>query len=92
MAMPLARPLISPTSATLASCLPRSPKDGGRLMARIESGAAAVTASRWDGAVMVAAGREPFELIQRGVAAAARLSGVQPGLLAGRAGTAACGC
>lgn len=48
-------------------------------MARIESGAAGVAASHWDGAVLVAAGREPFELIRRGVAAAARLSGALSG-------------
>lgn len=44
-------------------------------MGRIESGVAGVTASTFGNTVLVSAGRDPFELVQRGVAAAARLSG-----------------
>jgi Raffinose synthase or seed imbibition protein Sip1 len=42
---------------------------------RIESGAAAVTSASWPSALYVAAGTEPFDLLRRGVAAAAALSG-----------------
>lgn len=44
-------------------------------MARVESGAAAVQAAAWPGALLVVAGRDPFDLLERGVTAAARLSG-----------------
>ncbi len=44
-------------------------------MLRIESGAASVQAAAWHNALLVAAGRCPFELMERGVTAAAGLSG-----------------
>lgn len=45
-------------------------------MLRVSSGAPDVQAVSWPSALLVAAGRDPFELLERGVAAAARLSGV----------------
>ncbi|KAL4420352.1 hypothetical protein ABPG77_006159 [Micractinium sp. CCAP 211/92] len=50
------------------------PKDS--LCLRLESGSPAVTATSWPSALLVAAGRDPFELTARAVAAAARLSGI----------------
>ena len=47
----------------------------GGLGLRLESGAPDVTASAWGSALLVVAGEDPFEVVQRGVAAAARLSG-----------------
>ena len=45
------------------------------LKLRIESGDAAVSASRWDEAVYIAAGHDPFELAEKAVCQAAALSG-----------------
>ncbi|KAI3436643.1 hypothetical protein D9Q98_006059 [Chlorella vulgaris] len=45
------------------------------LVLRVSSGAPDVQAVSWPSALLVAAGRDPFELLERGVAAAARLSG-----------------
>lgn len=45
------------------------------LRLRIESGDPAVEASSWDSAVLVAAGYDPFSLVDTAVAAAAKLSG-----------------
>ena len=59
----------------LSVCLPARSGSSSTLMARIESGAASVTASSWASALLVAAGRDPWELLQRGVTAAARMSG-----------------
>lgn len=50
-------------------------RSDGTLCLRIESGAADVAASSWRSALLVAAGRDPYELVDRAVAAAARLSG-----------------
>lgn len=47
----------------------------GKLCLRIESGTADVVADSWRSALLVAAGSEPYELVNRAVAAAARLSG-----------------
>ncbi|KAL4442956.1 hypothetical protein ABPG77_008447 [Micractinium sp. CCAP 211/92] len=49
--------------------------DDGTLRLRIESGAAEVTATSWRSALLVAAGSDPFKLVDGAVAAAARLSG-----------------
>ncbi|KAL4419946.1 hypothetical protein ABPG75_007044 [Micractinium tetrahymenae] len=50
------------------------PKDS--LCLRLESGSPAVAATAWPSALLVAAGRDPYELTARAVAAAARLSGI----------------
>jgi hypothetical protein len=60
------------------------PPPGGRaagprtLGLRVESGAADVAAASFAGALLVAAGREPFALVRAGVAAAAARSGGAP--------------
>ncbi|KAI7843001.1 hypothetical protein COHA_003334 [Chlorella ohadii] len=54
---------------------PKKHADRGCLVLRVESGSPAVTATAWPSALLVAAGRDPFELCQRAVNAAARLSG-----------------
>ena len=53
----------------------RRPVDEDMLKLRIESGDAAVSASRWDEAVYIAAGYDPFELAEKAVCQAAALSG-----------------
>lgn len=45
------------------------------LMLRVDSGNADVRTNRWDNLLYVAAGTNPYELVQRSVVAAARLSG-----------------
>lgn len=55
--------------ATLRSAGP------GDLGVRVESGAAGVASDTFPSALLVAAGRDPFEVVARGVAAAAALSG-----------------
>ena len=57
------------------ACLPARSDSSNTLVARIESGAASVAASAWASALLVAVGRNPWELLQRGVTAAARMSG-----------------
>jgi raffinose synthase len=55
----------------------RKGKDGSNgLRLRIESGDEGVKASKWDHAVLVAAGHDAYELVDSAVAAAARLSGM----------------
>jgi raffinose synthase len=44
-------------------------------MIRIESGDTTVLGSRWGNALYLAAGWDPFQLVDRGIAAAAALSG-----------------
>jgi raffinose synthase len=51
----------------------RTPR--GVVLARVESGDESVKANTFSSVVYVAAGGDPFELIERGVAAAARISG-----------------
>ncbi|KAL4457682.1 hypothetical protein ABPG75_012547 [Micractinium tetrahymenae] len=53
----------------------RGSSEDGTLGLRIESGAADVSTGSWRSALLVAAGNDPFELVDRAVAAAARLSG-----------------
>lgn len=61
---------------SLTLCHSCSRGDGeGALALRIESGAADVAAASWPGALLVAAGRDPYALVDAAVAAAARLSG-----------------
>ncbi|PSC71477.1 raffinose synthase [Micractinium conductrix] len=68
-------PLID-SGAFRATLRPASRGDGeGALALRIESGAADVAAASWPGALLVAAGRDPYALVDAAVAAAARLSG-----------------
>ncbi len=45
------------------------------LMLRVDSGNADVRTDRWDNLLYIAAGRDPYDLVQRSVVAAARLSG-----------------
>ncbi|PRW33710.1 raffinose synthase isoform B [Chlorella sorokiniana] len=54
---------------------PRTYSERGCLVLRVESGSPSVTAETWPSALLVAAGCDPFELCQRAVRAAARLSG-----------------
>ncbi|KAK9915311.1 hypothetical protein WJX75_007444 [Coccomyxa subellipsoidea] len=55
---------------------PRKGKDGSRdVRLRIESGDESVAASQWGGALLVAAGTDPYDLVNSAVAAAAQLSG-----------------
>jgi len=51
------------------------PVSKGDLTLRVESGDARVKAGAWGGALYVAAGTDPYALVERGVAEAARLSG-----------------
>ncbi|KXZ42609.1 hypothetical protein GPECTOR_130g570 [Gonium pectorale] len=53
----------------------RSEGANGELVLRLESGSPDVTGSRWGSALFIAASWDPYELIDRGVAAAAALSG-----------------
>ncbi|GAB4819326.1 hypothetical protein N2152v2_006372 [Parachlorella kessleri] len=54
----------------------RSRGEGGAsLVLRIESGDDTVMADSWPSALYVCAGRDPYEVIERGIATAARLSG-----------------
>ncbi|KAG1666519.1 hypothetical protein FOA52_014416 [Chlamydomonas sp. UWO 241] len=50
-------------------------KREGELHLRVESGTPSVAASEWASALYVAAGSDPYALVERGVADAARLSG-----------------
>ena len=55
---------------------PRKGMDGPHnLRLRIESGDASVSASKWDHALYIAAGDDPFALLDAAVAKAASLSG-----------------
>ena len=56
-------------------------RSGEGLTLRVESGDEAVMSSRWDSTVLIAAGYDPFQLADLGVAAAARLSGVASSFL-----------
>jgi raffinose synthase len=47
----------------------------GRLILRMESGDESVRGNAFDPALLIAAGRDPYEVIERGVGAATRLSG-----------------
>ncbi|KAG2488978.1 hypothetical protein HYH03_012419 [Edaphochlamys debaryana] len=53
----------------------RAEGENGELVLRLESGSPSVTGSRWDAALYLAASWDPYELVDRGVAAAAALSG-----------------
>ena len=59
--------------ATLRPPVPGGPPD--RLVLRVESGMHAATAAAWPSACYVAAGDNPWALLEHGVATAARLSG-----------------
>ena len=48
---------------------------GNTLFIRVESGDLNVLGSHWPNALLVAAGKEPFALVEHAVAAAAQLSG-----------------
>ena len=48
-----------------------------QMRVRIESGDAGVTAAEWKSAAFVAAGWDPYELVDEAVAVAAKLSGLQ---------------
>ena len=55
----------------------RKGKDRSKLMqVRVESGDASVTADRWDNVLLVAAGTDPYDLVDAAVSAAAEISGV----------------
>lgn len=56
---------------------PRRRAEGanGEVVLRLESGSPDVTGTRWPSAMYVGASWDPYELIDRGVAAAAAMSG-----------------
>ncbi|BDA43643.1 probable galactinol-sucrose galactosyltransferase 2 [Coccomyxa sp. Obi] len=55
---------------------PRKGKDSSRdVRLRVESGDESVAASHWGGVLLVAAGTDPYDLVDSAVAAAAQLSG-----------------
>ena len=54
---------------------PGGKSDPDRLCIRMESGDAAVQAERWEQALYIAAGRDPFSLLDAAVANAAAMSG-----------------
>ena len=45
------------------------------MQVRVESGDASVAASRWDNVLLVAAGTDPYDLVDVAVSAAAEMSG-----------------
>lgn len=49
--------------------------DDGTLFLRLESGSSTVMAAGWEDALLVAAGTDPFALVEEAVVAAAALSG-----------------
>lgn len=51
-------------------------RPGEGLSLRVESGDEAVMSSQWENTVLIAAGYDPYQLADLGVAAAARLSGL----------------
>lgn len=55
--------------------LPKGRPDPDRLCIRMESGDASVKAERWDQALYIAAGNNPFTLLDTAVANAAAMSG-----------------
>ncbi len=61
--------------ATLRSEGDKNRSSSSSLAMRVESGAATVTATEFTSALYIATGSDPFELIARGVATAASLSG-----------------
>ncbi|GFR50303.1 hypothetical protein Agub_g12493, partial [Astrephomene gubernaculifera] len=61
--------------ATLRPPAKRSEGENGELVLRLESGSPDVTGSRWDSVLYIGASWDPYELVDRGVAAAAALSG-----------------
>lgn len=72
-------PCLQPrATALLPLCFCLCSCTDGKLCLRIESGTADVVADSWRSALLVAAGSEPYELVNRAVAAAARLSGNAP--------------
>jgi raffinose synthase len=46
------------------------------MQVRVESGDASVAASRWNNVLLVAAGTDPYDLVDAAVSAAAEISGV----------------
>ena len=54
---------------------PKSTADPDRLYIRIESGDASVQAERWEQALYIAAGNDPFRLLDAAIARAAAMSG-----------------
>ena len=68
---------------------PRWGQGRDTLNLRLESGAEDVTANRWEHALYVAAGGNPYELVDAAVATAAALSGEVDGPL-GKLGSVGC--
>ena len=56
-------------------CRPGRSEGGDTLFIRVESGDLNVLGSHWPHALLVAAGRDPFALVEHAVAEAASLSG-----------------
>ena len=61
----------------LSVCCRKGQDADTALRLRVESGHDAVVSSQWDSTVLVAAGYDPFYLVDVAVAAAANISGAQ---------------
>ena len=68
-------PPTAPKSDPACRCRSGRSEGGSTLFIRVESGDLNVLGSHWPSALLVAAGREPFALVEHAVAAAAKLSG-----------------
>lgn len=63
------------TELVCGCCSPTLPAADGPLILRMDSGDEAVKGSHWDNALYLAAGWDPYQLVELGVAGSAALSG-----------------